>query len=99
MHYRVYDSRAINTMGWAFDKAFEDLSEGSKRRPNVRRNLALCVIRLFDEGESNPLQLSRMALAINAFSDRKQANNGGIACSRTSSVLIPSGFERWPVAF
>jgi hypothetical protein len=92
MHCRVYDSKAIDTMGWAFDKAFEGLSEGSKRRPNVRLNLALCVIRFFDEGESNPLQLSRMALAVNAFSDRKRANNSSI-------VLIPSGFERGPIAF
>jgi hypothetical protein len=84
-------------MGWAFDKAFEGLSEGSKQRPNMRRNLALCVIRFFDEGESNPLQLSRMALAINTFSDRKRAK--GIACSKTISVLIPSGFDGWPVAF
>jgi hypothetical protein len=99
MHCRVYDSMAINTMGWAFDKAFEDLSEGSKRRPNVQRNLALSVIRFFDEGESNSLQLSRMALAINAFSDRKRVNNEGMACSQTSRIVIPPGFARWPVAF
>jgi hypothetical protein len=92
MHYRVYDSMAINTMGWAFDKAFEKLSEGTKRRPNMQRDLALCVIRFFDEGESNPLRLSKMALAINAFSDRKQANNEGM-------IVIPPGFARWPVAF
>jgi hypothetical protein len=92
MHCRVYDSMAINTMGWAFDKAFEDLSEGTKRRPNMQRDLALSVIRFFDEGESNPLQLCRMALAINAFSDRKRANNEGV-------IVIPPCFARWPVAF
>jgi hypothetical protein len=92
MHCRVYDSIAINTMGWAFDKAFEDLSEGTKRRPNMQRDLALCVIRFFNEGESNPLQLSRMALATNAFSDRKRANNEGV-------IVIPPCFARWPVAF
>src|SRR5688572_2861204 len=96
---RVYDSRAIDTMGWAFDKAFEALSEGSKQRPHMRRNLALCVIRFFDEGESNPLQLSRMAVAISTFSDRKRTNNKGIACSNTISILIPPGFDGWPVAF
>jgi preprotein translocase subunit Sec61beta len=99
MQCRVYDSKAIETMGWAFDKAFEDLSEGSKRRPNVQRNLALSIIRFFDEGESNRIQLSRMALAINAFSDRKRTNSEGMACSRTRSILIPLGFEKWPVAF
>jgi hypothetical protein len=90
---------AINTMGWAFDKAFEQLSEGSKHRPNLQRNLALSVIRFFDEGESNPLQISRMALATNAFSDRVRANNEGMACSRPTTVRIPPGFARWPVAF
>jgi hypothetical protein len=99
MHCRVYDSEALNTMGWAFDKALEDLSEGSKRRPNTERNLALSVIQFFDEGESNPLQLSRMALAIHTFSNRMLANNEGLACSLTGRIVIPSGFERWPVAF
>jgi len=98
MHCRVYDSMAITTMGWAFDKAFEKLSEGTKRRPNMQRNLALAVIQFFDEGESNPLQLSRIALATNAFSDRL-ANSEGMACSRTSPIRIPPGFARWPVAF
>jgi hypothetical protein len=89
---RVYDSTAIDTMGWAFDKALEDLSEGPNCQPNVRLNLALSVMRFFDEGESNPLQLYRMALAVNAFSGRKRANNSSI-------VRIPSGFERGPIAF
>jgi hypothetical protein len=47
MQCRVYDSKTIETMGWAFDKAFEDLSEGSKHRPSVQRNLALSIIRFF----------------------------------------------------
>jgi cytochrome P450 len=60
---RVYGSEAMNIMERAFDQAFEGLSQESKRQPNVRRDLALCIIRLFDEGESRPLRLSRMALA------------------------------------
>lgn len=96
---RVYDPGAIDAMGWAFDNAFEGLSEESKRRRNMGRNLALCIIRFFDEGENNPLRLSRMALAINSFSNRKRVSNEGIACSNTISVLIPSGTDGWPVAF
>jgi hypothetical protein len=92
MHCRAYDSTAIATMACAFNKAFGELSEGSKRRPNVKQNLALCVIRFFDEGESDPLQLSRMALAINAFSDRKPTNNKGM-------IAIPPGLGKSPVAF
>jgi hypothetical protein len=99
MQCRVYDSKTIETMGWAFDKAFEDLSEGSKHRPSVQRNLALSIIRFFYGGEGNPLQLCRMASAINAFSYRKRTNSEGMVCSRTSRIVIPLGFEKWPVAF
>jgi hypothetical protein len=80
-------------MACAFAKAFGELSEWSRSRPNVKRNLALCIIRFFDEGESNPLQLSRMTLAINAFSDRKPPN------SNEGKIVIPPGFGRRPVAF
>lgn len=58
-------------MGRAFDKAFKGLSEESKRQPNMHRDLALCIIRLFDEGEIKPLRLSRMALAMVTVSDRR----------------------------
>lgn len=76
----VYDSEAINKMGWAFDKAFEGLSAESQRQPNKRRDLALCIIRLFDEGENNRQRLSRMALAtitIITASARKHISNEG----------------------
>jgi len=94
---RVYGPEALNTMGWAFDKAFEGLSQESKRQPNMRRNLAVCIIRLFDEGEVNPLCLSRMALAVVTVSDRKRVSNGDIAYS-TIGVPFPSGTDGWPVA-
>jgi hypothetical protein len=81
---RVYDPGAVNTMGWAFDKAFAGLSEESKRQPNMRRNLALCIIRLFDGGEHAPLRLSRMALALSTTiidSDGKCFSNRALARS------------------
>jgi hypothetical protein len=40
------------------------LFQKSKRQPHMRQELALCMIRVFDEGEIKPLRLSRMALAI-----------------------------------
>jgi len=61
---RVYDPAAINIMGRAFDKAFEGLSVEAKSQLTMRRNLALCIIRLFDEGENNSLCISRLALAV-----------------------------------
>jgi len=40
---RVYGPEAIETMGWAFDKALESLSQESKQQPNMCRDLALCM--------------------------------------------------------
>jgi hypothetical protein len=68
---RVYDRAAIDIMNRAYDIAFEQLSEGSKRRSNVQTNMALCILTYFDEGTSDPVLLSRMAIAINTFSDRR----------------------------
>jgi hypothetical protein len=61
---RAYDPDAISTMGRAFDKAVRDLSQQAKADPNIRQNLARCVIRLFDEGERAPLPLAIIALSI-----------------------------------
>jgi hypothetical protein len=77
---RVYGPEAIETLGWAFDKALEGLSRESKRQPNMRRDLALCILRLFDSGENKPLRLSRKALAVVTDFDRT-------ACSNTIGVF------------
>lgn len=61
---RIYDSEAINILGQAFDKAVWGLSEQSRTDPNTRRRLAICIMRLFDEGERAPLHLSVIALSI-----------------------------------
>jgi hypothetical protein len=98
---RVYDPDAIETMGWAFDKAFEGLSQESKRQSNMRQELALCIMRLFDEGENRPLRLCRLALAIITIitdSNRKRVSNGVITCSSTFSVPFPLGTAGWHVA-
>ena len=61
---RVYELEAINTMGRAFEKAVRSLSEQPKKDPNIRRQLAAGIMRLFDEGERAPLDLSLIALSI-----------------------------------
>jgi hypothetical protein len=76
---RVYDPAAINTMGWAFNIAYESLSEEAKGQPNIRRHLALCIIRLFDEGKRAPQDLSNIALSIVDEDRRKHVTKERIA--------------------
>jgi len=49
---RVWDAAAITMMGRAFDKAFKGLSPEAKADPTIRRNLARCMLRVFDQGET-----------------------------------------------
>ena len=94
---RVYDPEALTTIGRAFDKAVRGLSEQSSRDPNIRRNLARCIIRLFDEGENNFLCISRLALVI-VTSLPKAREQLGSPFSTSISVLIPSDTDGRPVA-
>jgi hypothetical protein len=94
---RVYDPEAINMMGQAFDRTVRCLSEQSKTNLHIRRNLALCIIRLFDEGESNSLCISKLALAI-VTSPSKAREQWEPLSSNSIGVLIPSGTGGRPVA-
>jgi hypothetical protein len=87
--YRVYEPEAIKTMGRAFDMALRSLSDPSKTDPNTHRQLAACIMRLFDEGERAPLHLSLIAL----FIIRRPASKERIAPFYPISVLIPSGTD------
>jgi hypothetical protein len=49
---RVYDSDAFTMMGRAFDKAVKGLPPEAKADPDIRRNLAGCMLRVFDDGET-----------------------------------------------
>jgi hypothetical protein len=51
-HCRVYDPDTLAMMGRAFDKAAKGLSLEANADPNIRRNLARCMLRVFDEGEN-----------------------------------------------
>lgn len=85
-------------MGWAFDKAIRGLSEESKADPNIHRNLARCILRLFDEGERARLDLSIIALSIVANSGRRSASKEGIALFYPIGVLFPSDTDGRPLA-
>src|SRR5688572_11724535 len=91
---RVYETEAIYTMARAFDKAVKNLAEQSKTDPNIRRQLAACIMRLFDEGERAPLHLSLIALSI----IRRPASKERIAPFYPISVLFPSGTDGRHVA-
>lgn len=92
----VYDPAALHTLGYAFDKAFAGLPLQSRQKPQMREKLARSIFRLFDEGETKPLRLSRIALAIVTNSNRWHVSNRGTA--NTISVLFPSDTNRRPVA-
>ena len=94
---RVYEPAALHTMGCAFDDAVEGLSIQSRQRPHMREELALCILRLFDSGETTPLRLSRMALAVVTDTNRwRVVGNRGVAGS--IRVLFSSYTDRRPVA-
>jgi len=95
---RVYDPDALEIMGRAFDKAFSDLSPQSKGDANIRQNLARCIIRLFDEGERAPLDLSTIALFIVVGDGRKPASKERIAPFYPIGVPFPSDTDGQPLA-
>jgi hypothetical protein len=84
-------------MGRAFDKAVRALSDKSKADENTRRNLACCIIRLFDKGENNPLGLCMMALATvtTTANEPKHVRRRSL---NPIGVLIPSGTDGQPMA-
>ncbi len=91
---QVYDPDALSTMGRAFDKAVRGLSPQSKTDPNIRQNLARCIVRLFDEGERAPLHLAIIALSI--VDGRRRVSKERIAPFYSIGVLIPSNTDRRP---
>jgi hypothetical protein len=88
---RIYDPDAISTMGRAFDKAVRDLSQQAKADPNIRRNVARCIIRLFDEGERAPLHLSIIALSIVVGDGPKPASKQQHSSGLSNWCPIPLG--------
>lgn len=91
---RVYEPVAVHTMGCAFDDAIEGLSPDSRQQPHMLEELAHCILRLFDNGETETLRLSRRALTIVTHSNRWHVGNRRFAIS----VLFPSDTDRRHVA-
>lgn len=59
---RAYYPEALQNMSWAFDKAVDALPANHKSLQGGRQGLARLIIRLFDEGLTNPAHLCKMAL-------------------------------------
>ena len=93
MRYRIYEPEAIKAMGRGFDMALKSLSDQSKTDPNTRRQLAACIMRLFDEGERAPLHLSLLALSIIQRPFSKEC-----IAPFCMSVPLPSGTDGRPIA-
>lgn len=94
---RVYDPDALTMMRQAFDKAVNGLSQQSEADPNIRGDLARCIIRLFDEGERVPWDLSIIALSI-IVGDGRPPSQEGIAPVNRIGVLIHSDTDGQPLA-
>lgn len=64
-------------MSWAFDKAVEALPANHKSLQGERQGLALLIIRLFDEGLTNPAHLCKIALNMCAPTSRLVSERKG----------------------
>jgi hypothetical protein len=67
---RAYYPWALQTMGRAFDTAVDALPADYERQQEARRELALVIIRSFDEGITNPAHLCKIALNMCELTNR-----------------------------
>jgi hypothetical protein len=58
----VYDPNTLRIMTNAFDRACNFLPVEFRNSDRMRRKLALQIIRLFDDGESDPTRLADSAI-------------------------------------
>jgi hypothetical protein len=58
----VYDPKALTAMEMAFDVALDAFPDKDRSEARIRRELALLIIYLADQGETDPTRLSRSAL-------------------------------------
>jgi hypothetical protein len=69
-HCHAYYPQDLRTMGWAFDTAFDALPADYKSLKGARRELALLIVRFFDEGVTDPAHLCRRSLEMCAPTNR-----------------------------
>jgi hypothetical protein len=67
---RSYDPETISVMTTAFDVVCQSLSARMNGNEDVKRSLALAILRLADRGERDPVRLSDAAFRELAGSDR-----------------------------
>ena len=58
---RVYPPETLTVMAAAFDQACQSLPKAVNGNDDVRRQLALVILRHVDQGEHDPIRLSEMA--------------------------------------
>jgi hypothetical protein len=58
---RAYDPATIAVMGAAFDKACHSLAKLIDGNDDLRRTLALAILRNVDQGEHDPVRISELA--------------------------------------
>jgi hypothetical protein len=58
---RTYDPETIAAMTAAFDKVCQSVSTRINGHDDVRRRLALIILRHVDQGERHPARLSQLA--------------------------------------
>jgi hypothetical protein len=76
-HCRAYYPEALQKMGSAFDKAVDALPADYKILQGGRQELALLIIRLFEEGVTNPAHLCKRALNMCAPTSRLVSEREG----------------------
>lgn len=69
---RVYPPELVTAMSTAFDNVCRCVSAKIHRDPDLRRHLALIILRHVDEGERDPQRLSELALNELAGIDRSE---------------------------
>jgi hypothetical protein len=69
---RVYPPELVTAMSAAFDTVCRSVSAKIHSDPDVRRHLALIILRHVDEGERDPQRLSELALNELAGIDRSE---------------------------
>ena len=59
---RVYEPEILQTMGMAFDAAWDVLRKNCENRDSSRQELACIIFRFVDEGETDALRICKLAL-------------------------------------
>lgn len=69
---RVYPPELVTVMSTAFDNVCRSVSTKVNGDPDVRRHLALIILRHVDDGERDPHRLSELALNELAGTERSE---------------------------